>query len=248
MLRVGRRVRRPLLLTTIPLGRRALAEGLGTGLLVVAVVGSGIAAERLSPGDTGLQLLENAAATATALVAIILAVGAVSGAHLNPVVTLADRFLGGLSTVEAGAYIAAQVAGGVIGTIVANLMYSLPAVEVSTHVRSGGGLWLGEVVATFGLLLVVLGLVRSGRASAVPFAVGAYIGGAYFFTSSTSFANPAVTVARALTDTFAGIAWRSVPAFVVAEVVGAALAVLAARALYPQVAVAVHPQPEDLRV
>ncbi|MEA2974012.1 MAG: hypothetical protein QOG82_2470 [Actinomycetota bacterium] len=248
MLRVGRRVRRPLLLTTIPLGRRALAEGLGTGLLVVAVVGSGIAAERLSPGDTGLQLLENAAATATALVAIILAVGAVSGAHLNPVVTLADRFLGGLSTVEAGAYIAAQVAGGVIGTMVANLMYSLPAVEVSTHVRSGGGLWLGEVVATFGLLLVVLGLVRSGRASAVPFAVGAYIGGAYFFTSSTSFANPAVTVARALTDTFAGIAWRSVPALVVAEVVGAALAVLAVRALYPQVAVAVHPQPEDLRV
>jgi arsenate reductase len=236
------------LLTTIPLGRRALAEGLGTGLLVVAVVGSGIAAERLSPGDTGLQLLENAAATATALVAIILAVGAVSGAHLNPVVTLADRFLGGLSTVEAGAYIAAQVAGGVIGTMVANLMYSLPAVEVSTHVRSGGGLWLGEVVATFGLLLVVLGLVRSGRASAVPFAVGAYIGGAYFFTSSTSFANPAVTVARALTDTFAGIAWRSVPALVVAEVVGAALAVLAVRALYPQVAVAVHPQPEDLRV
>ena len=248
VLRIGPRVRRPLLLTTIPLGRRALAEGLGTGLLVVAVVGSGIAAERLSPGDTGLQLLENAAATAAALVAIILAVGAVSGAHLNPVVTLVDRLLGGLSTVEAGAYVAAQVAGAVVGAVVANLMYSLPAVELSTHVRSGGGLWLSEVVATFGLLLVILGLVRSGRASAVPFAVGAYIGGAYFFTSSTSFANPAVTVARALTDTFAGIAWRSVPAFVLAQVVGAALAVVMVRALYPQVAVAAHPNPEDLRV
>ena len=163
-------------------------------------------------------------------------------------VTLVDRFLGGLTTFEAGAYVAAQVAGGVIGAIVANLMYSLPAVELSTHVRSGGGLWLSEVVATFGLLLVILGLVRSGRTSVVPFAVGAYIGGAYFFTSSTSFANPAVTVARALTDTFAGIAWRSVPAFVVAQVVGAALAVVVARALYPQVAVAAHPNPEDLRV
>jgi arsenate reductase len=240
-----------LLLTTIPLGRRALAEGLGTGLLVVAVVGSGIAAENLSPGDTGLQLLENAAATAAALVAILLAVGAVSGAHLNPVVTLVDRFVGGLSTVEAGAYVAAQVAGGVIGTVIANLMYSLPAVELSTHVRSGGGLWLSEVVATFGLLLVILGLVRSGRAPAVPFAVGAYIGGAYFFTSSTSFANPAVTVARALTDSFAGIAWRSVPAFVLAQVVGAALAMVTARALFPPEAAAAHPthpDPEELRV
>jgi len=248
VLRVGPRVRRPLLLTRVPLGRRALAEGLGTGLLVVAVVGSGIAAERLSPGDTGLQLLENAAATAAALVAIILALGAVSGAHLNPVVTLADRLGGGLSTLDAGAYVGAQVAGGVLGAIIANLMYSLPAVELSTHARTGGGLWLSEVVATFGLLLVILGVVRSGRASAVPFAVGAYIGGAYFFTSSTSFANPAVTVARALTDTFAGVAWRSVPAFLVAQVVGAALAVVAARALYPQAAFAVHPNPEDLRV
>ena len=232
MLRLGPRVGRPLLLT-VPLGRRALAEGVGTGLLVVAVVGSGIAAHQLSPGDPGLQLLENAAATAAALVAIILAVGPVSGAHLNPVVTLADRVLGRLSTAGAGAYVAAQVGGGVLGAIVANLMYSLPPVELSTTSRSSGGLWLGEVVATFGLLLLVLALLRSGRTALAPFAVGAYIGGAYFFTSSTSFANPAVTVARSLTDTFAGIAWRSVPAFVVAQVVGTGLALVAVRALYP---------------
>ncbi len=237
MLRVGARVGRPLLLS-IPLGRRALAEGLGTGLLVVAVVGSGIAARRLSPGDTGLQLLENAVATAAALIAIILAVGPVSGAHLNPVVTLVDRVGGGLSTGEAGAYVVAQVVGGVLGTVVANLMYALPPVELSTTVRSSGGLWLGEVVATFGLVFLVLALVRSARTALAPFAVGAYIGGAYFFTSSTSFANPAVTVARSLTDTFAGIAWRSVPAFVVAQVVGAALALVVGRALYPAATVA----------
>jgi arsenate reductase len=233
------------LLLTIPLRRRALAEALGTGLLVVAVVGSGISAQRLSPADTGLQLLENAAATAAALIAIILAVGPVSGAHLNPVVTLADRVLGRLSTAEAATYVGAQVVGGVAGTIVANLMYSRPPVELSTTARSAGGLWLGEVVATFGLVFLVVALLRSGRTALAPFAVGAYIGGAYFFTSSTSFANPAVTVARALTDTFAGIAWRSVPVFVVAQVVGTGLALVVARALYPP-ATAARPRVEEI--
>jgi glycerol uptake facilitator-like aquaporin len=213
--------------------RRLLAEAVGTALLLVAVVGSGIAAQRLSPDDVGLQLFENAAATAVALVAIILAVGAVSGAHLNPLVTLADRAFGGIGTREAVGYIGAQVVGGAIGTMIANLMFDLRAVEWSDQVRSGSGIWLGEVVATFGLLLVVFGVVRSGRAVLAPFAVGAYIGGAYFFTSSTSFANPAVSVGRMLTDTFAGIAPRSVPAFVLFQIVGAAIAVLTLRVLYP---------------
>jgi arsenate reductase len=221
---------------TPTLARRALAEFVGTALLLMAVVGSGIAAQRLSPGDIGLQLLENAAATAAALVAIILAVGPVSGAHLNPAVTLADRVFGGLDNRSAVVYVGAQVLGGLAGTVVANLMFSLPAVELSTTVRSGGGLWLAEVVATFGLLLVIFGVVRSGRSTVAPFAVGAYIGGAYFFTASTSFANPAVTLARTLSDTFAGIAPSSVPAFVVAQLLGVALAAGVVRALYPSIA------------
>ncbi len=204
-------------------------------MLVTAVVGSGIAAQRLSPGDVGLQLFENAAATAAALVAIILALGPVSGAHLNPVVTLADRVFGGVGNVEATAYVAAQFVGGAVGAVVANLMFSLPAVELSTHARSSGALWSSEVVATFGLLIVIFGLVRSGRSTAAPFAVGAYIGAAYFFTSSTSFANPAVTAARTLSNTFAGIAPASVPLFVLAQLVGAALAVTAVWVLYPGV-------------
>ena len=224
------------MLLTPSLGRRVLAEFLGTALLLVAVVGSGIAAASLSPDDAGLALFESAAATGAALVAIILAVGPVSGAHINPVVTLADRIFGGLDTRSAVAYIGAQLAGGAVGTVVANLMFSLPAVEVSTTARSGGGLWLAEVVATFGLLLVIFGVVRSGRATAAPFAVGAYIGGAYFFTASTSFANPAVTVARTLSDTFAGITPASAPAFVAAQLAGAALAIAAVRVLYPAVA------------
>ena len=215
------------------LARRALAELVGTAFLVAAVIGSGIAAERLSPGDTGLQLLENAVATAAVLVAVILAVGPVSGAHLNPVVTVADRLFGGVDTTTAGAYIGAQVAGGALGAVVANLMFDLPAVEWSTTGRSGSGVWLAEVVATLGLLLVVFGVVRSGRASVAPFAVGAYIGGAYFFTSSTSFANPAVTVARTLSDTFAGIEPASAPAFVLAQLGGGALAFAVVRTLYP---------------
>lgn len=215
------------------LGRRLLAEFVGTALLLVAVVGSGIAAQRLSRGDVGLQLLENAAATAVALVAIILAVGPVSGAHLNPVVTAVDRVLGGVSNREALGYCGTQVAGALAGTMVANLMYGLPAIEVSHHVRSGAGLWLGEAVASFGLVVVIFGVARSGRPWLAPFAVGAYIGGAYWFTSSTSFANPAVTLARSFTDTFTGIALSSVPAFIAFQFVGAGVALGVVRALYP---------------
>lgn len=217
------------------LTRKVVAEFLGTAFLVAVVVGSGIAATRLSPDDTGLQLLENAAATAGGLVALILAFGPVSGAHFNPVVSVVDALFGGLPRRELLAYLPAQIAGAVTGAIVANLMFELPAVEWSTHTRSSGSLWLGEVVATLGLLLVIFGVVRSGRSTAAPFAVGAYIGGAYFFTSSTSFANPAVTIGRAFTDTFAGIAPESVAMFVVFQAVGAALAYGVIRVLYPDV-------------
>jgi len=235
---------------TPDLARRAMAEAVGTALLVLAVIGSGIAASRLSPGDVGLQLFENAAATAAALVAVILAVGPVSGAHLNPVVTLADRVFGGLSSAEAAVYCVAQVIGGTVGAVLANVMFSVPAFELSTHTRSSGAMWTSEVVATFGLLLVIFGVVRSGRAAVAPFAVGAYIGGAYFFTSSTSFANPAVTLARTLSNTFAGIDPSSVPGFVVAQLVGAGLAIGLVRLLYPAIAavasdvVMPHPAPE----
>lgn len=217
-----------------PLRSRIIAEFVGTALLLVAVVGSGIAAERLSPHDVGLQLLENSIATAGALAAIILAVGPVSGAHLNPVVTFADCLMGGVRLGDVLPYWAAQFSGGIAGTILANLMFSLPAIEISTKIRWGSGLWVGEVVATFGLLLVIFSLVRSGRLSTVPFAVGAYIAGAYWFTSSTSFANTAVTMARTLSNTFAGIAPSSAPRFIYAQVVGAALGVVAVKALYPR--------------
>ena len=216
-----------------PLARCALAEALGTAWLVLAVIGSGIAAERLSPGDTGLQLLENALATSAALAAILLTLGPVSGAHLNPVVTLAKRLLGSISTGETAVYVAAQVLGAAIGAMVANVMFSLPAIDVARQVRSSGALWTSEVFAAFGLVVVVFGLARSHRSAAAPAAVSAYIGGAYFFTSSTSFANPAVTMARSLSDTFTGIAPASVPAFVVAQLVGALLAVATVRLLYP---------------
>ena len=197
------------------LARRLVAEALGTGLLIIAVIGSGIMASRLSPDDVGLQLLENAAATAGALIGLILIFGAVSGAHFNPVVTLVDRSFGDITTRDAGVYIVAQVIGGCFGAIVANLMFDLPAIELSTKERSSGALWLSEVVATVGLLLVIHGCVRSGRAGVVAFAVGVWIGGAYWFTSSTSFANPAVTIARTLSDSFAGIAPASAPMFIV---------------------------------
>jgi glycerol uptake facilitator-like aquaporin len=218
---------------SVDLARRATAEAVGTGFLVAVVVGSGIFAQRLSPDDVGLQLLENSIATGAGLVALILAFGAVSGAHFNPVVSLVDRLLGGLSTRETLVYVPAQVVGACLGAVVANLMFELPAVNVSDHVRSSGGLWLGEVVATFGLVLVILGVVRSGRTAVVPFAVGGYIAAAYWFTSSTSFANPAVTVARTLSDTFAGIAPSSVPAFVVAQVIGGLAALALAVFLHP---------------
>jgi len=236
VLRFRSRVTGALLLSSPPLPRRALAEFVGTGFLVAVVVGSGIAAQRLSPTDSGLQLFENAAATAAGLVALILAFGPVSGAHFNPVVSVADAVFGGLNWSDVPAYVAAQITGAISGAMVANVMFELDAVSWSTHARSSGGLWVGEVVATLGLLLVIFGVVRSGRSTAVPFAVGAYIGAAYFFTSSTSFANPAVTIGRAFTDTFAGIKPSSVPAFIAFEVVGGALAVALIRTLYPDIA------------
>jgi arsenate reductase len=220
------------------LARRAAAEFLGTGLLVTAVVGSGIAAAALSPGDMGLQLLENSIATAFALGALILIFGPVSGAHFNPVVSAADWWLGrregaGLRPRELLVYVGAQVVGAVGGAVLANMMYALAPVSWSTKDRAAGHLWLGEVVATAGLVLLVFALARSGRAGVAPAAVGAYIGAAYWFTSSTSFANPAVTVGRAFTDTFAGIAPSSVAGFVVAQLVGAAVGVGLLVVLYP---------------
>jgi len=215
--------------------RKAFAELLGTLLLVATVVGSGIAASRLSPGDVGLQLLENALVTGAVLVALILALGPVSAAF-NPVVTLVERALGALTTGQAAVLVVAQVTGACLGSVLANLMFELDAVAVSARDRSSGALWLAEVVATFGLVVVVFGVVRSGRAAHVAYAVGAYITAAYFFTSSTSFANPAVTVGRTLSDTFAGIAPSSVGPFVLAQLAGGALAYGAVRLLYPRAA------------
>jgi glycerol uptake facilitator-like aquaporin len=217
----------------IDLARQATAEAVGTALLVAVVVGSGIFAQRLSPDDVGLQLLENSTATALGLVALILAFGSVSGAHFNPVVTLVDRLLGGLDNTTAAAYVVAQVIGGCVGAMVANLMFEIDAVEWSTRDRSDSALWLGEVVATFGLVTVILGVVRSGRRELAPFAVAGYIGAAYWFTSSTSFANPAVTVGRTLSDTFAGIEPASVPGFVIAQLIGGLLGLARARCLHP---------------
>jgi glycerol uptake facilitator-like aquaporin len=230
---------------TPTLGRKVTAEAFGTGLLVAVVIGSGIFAQRLSPDDVGLQLLENSTATAAGLVALILAFGSVSGAHFNPVVSLADRFFGGLTTRELLAYIPAQIGGACAGAMVANLMFDLDAINLSTDTRSGSGIWLGEVVATFGLLIVILGVVRSGRASTAPFAVAGYIAAAYWFTSSTSFANPAVTIGRTLSDTFAGIRPSSVPAFIVAQLLGGALAVALARYLHPDLPAADLIVPHD---
>jgi glycerol uptake facilitator-like aquaporin len=217
----------------VDLSRRLVAEALGAGFLIVAVIGSGIMATRLSPSDVGLQLLQNAAATAAALIGLILIFSEVSGAHFNPVVTLVDRGFGAISNRDTVLYIAVQVAGGCVGAVVANVMFELPAVEWSTRDRSSGALWLSEVVATVGLLLVIHGCVRSGRRQVVAFAVGIWIGGAYWFTSSTSFANPAVTVARTLSDTFAGIRPASAPMFIVMQLIGAAIAFPLIRFLYP---------------
>src|SRR6478609_4921453 len=234
--RQGRSARRPRRADRrsreVSLVRRAAAELIGTAFLVTAVVGSGIAASRLSPGDIGLQLLENSLITGAALVALILALQPVSAAF-NPVVTLVEVVLGKLAKQDAVPLILAQFAGGFVGVIVANLMFGLDAVTISTHHRTGGGLWLGEVVATLGLLLVIFGSVRSGRTETIAYAVGGYITAAYWFTSSTSFANPAVTLARMLSDTFAGIAPSSVAMFVLMQLIGGALAVGVVTLLYP---------------
>jgi glycerol uptake facilitator-like aquaporin len=216
-----------------PLARRLLAEYLGSAFLAAVVVGSGIAAQRLSPDDTGLALLENAAATAAGLFAIILMFGRVSGGHFNPVVSLVDAHFGGLTWRDALAYIPAQIGGCITGAITANAMFALSAVSISTHHRASAAHLFAEVIATLGLLLLIFSLARTGRAASAPAAVGAYIGAAYWFTSSTSFANPAITVGRMFSDTFAGIAPASVPGFVAAQLVGGLVAIAAVSALYP---------------
>ncbi len=233
MLRERRHSNDALLQHLNSLWRRATAEFIGTALLLIAVVGSGIAAQRLSPGNLGLELFENAVATGAALAAIIVAVGPVSGAHLNPVVSIIDSGFGGLRPRELPAYCAAQCSGAAVGVIAANLMFSLPAISLSTKVRSSPGLWLGEVIATLGLLLVIAGAARGSRGVGA-FAIGAYITGAYFFTSSTSFANPAVTLARELSNTFAGISPGSVIPFVAAELIGCVLGGLVIAVLFPR--------------
>ncbi len=216
------------------LARRLVAEFTGTAFLLAGVVGSGIMAERLTD-DVGLQLLQNALATAGVLTALILALGPASGAHFNPAVTLADRFFGGLDSKTATGYIVMQSCGGVVGVVAANVMFALPAVDLSTKERLGGHLLLAEGIATLGLLLVIFGVVRAGRPGVAAFSVGGYIAGAYYFTSSTSFANPAVTVGRMFSDTFAGIAPGSVAGFVVAQLVAVGVAVVLIRFIYPDV-------------
>jgi glycerol uptake facilitator-like aquaporin len=217
----------------VQLWRRLLAELLGSAFLAAVVIGAGIAAQRLSPGNTGLQLLEDAAATAAGLFAIILMFGPVSGGHFNPVVSFVDAVFGGLSWRDAAAYLPVQVAGCIGGAVLANLMFALPAVSISAKHRATPAHFLSEIVATLGLIVVIFALARSGRSRSAAAAVGAYIGAAYFFTSSTSFANPAIAVGRMFSDTFAGIAPSSVPAFVAAEIIGGGLAVVVIKALYP---------------
>jgi glycerol uptake facilitator-like aquaporin len=214
------------------LSRRAAAEGVGTALLLAAVVGSGIMGERLAGGSVGLALLANTLATGAALVALILAFGPISGAHLNPAVTLANATQGGIAWTDVPSYLGAQIAGAFAGVAAAHLMFEAPLFAASRQVRSGLAQAFSETVATFGLLAVIWGCARL-RSHAVPFAVGAYITAAYWFTASTSFANPAVTLARAATDTFAGIRPADVPAFVVAQLVGAGLATALFRWLVP---------------
>jgi glycerol uptake facilitator-like aquaporin len=220
---------------TPPLPRRLFAEFLGSAFLAAAVIGSGIAAEQLSPGDTGLQLLENALATAAGLFTIILMFGPVSGGHFNPVVSMVDASFGGLPQREALAYIPAQVIGCAAGAIAANAMFAMAAISISDKHRASEAHLLAEAIATIGLLLVIFSLARTRRVATIPAAVGAYIGAAYFFTSSTSFANPAITVGRMLSDTFAGIAPTSVPGFVMAQLIGGVAAIVILRALYPDI-------------
>jgi arsenate reductase len=216
-----------------PLARRALAEFLGSAFLAATVIGSGIAAAQLSPGDTGLQLLENAAATAAGLATFILTFGPISGAHFNPVVSLIDVALGHRGQRDLLAYVPAQITGCIVGAIVANAMFGLSAVSLSDTHRASGPHLFAEIVATVGLLLLIFSLARTGRGHLAPAAVGAYIGAAYFFTSSTSFANPAIDIGRAFSDTFAGIAPASVPGFIAAQLLGAVLALGLIATLYP---------------
>ncbi len=237
-------------MTAPPLPRRLLAELLGSAFLAAVVIGSGIAAQQLSPRDVGLELFENAAATATGLFAIILMFGPVSGGHFNPVVSAVDAAFGGLRRRDLLGYLPAQVAGCILGAILANAMFAKPAVSISTHHRASPAHLLAEIVATLGLLLVIFALARTRRSASAPAAVAAYIAAAYWFTSSTSFANPAITVGRMFSDTFAGIAPASVPGFVLAQLAGGCLAVLAIRALYPHVTPGdasdvVIPHPDD---
>jgi glycerol uptake facilitator-like aquaporin len=220
------------------LARRLVAELVGTGLLVSVVVGSGIAAQKLSPGQIGLQLLENSTATVFGLGVLILLFGPVSGAHFNPVVSAADWGLGrragtGLPGHEVAGYVAAQAIGGIAGAVLANAMFDLAPLQTATTARASAGLWLGEVVATGGLIAVIFALARTGRASLSAATVGCYIGAAYWFTSSTSFANPAVTVGRMFSDTFAGIAPASAPGFIVAQLIGGLLGIGLVLVLYP---------------
>jgi glycerol uptake facilitator-like aquaporin len=220
----------------ISLARRTVAEFLGTAFLVAAVIGSGIMAERLSGGNVALTLLANTVATGAALVALLLTFGPISGAHLNPVVTMMDAWEKGLPWPEAPHYVLAQIAGGITGAIVAHAMFGLPAISFSRHARGGPAQWLSEFVATFGLVAVIWGCSRL-RSNAVPFAVGAYITAAYWFTASTSFANPAVTIARCLSDTFAGIRPIDVPAFILSQFFGGFAATMVFRWLVPDLQV-----------
>jgi glycerol uptake facilitator-like aquaporin len=216
----------------VPINRKLIAEAIGTMFLVAAVIGSGIAAQRLSPSDVGLQLLENAVVTGAALTALILALHPVSAAF-NPIITVIEAVQGALQRRHAAAAVAAQVGGGVMGAILANLMFGESAVSIASTSRQGPGIWLAEVVATAGLVIVIMGTSRSGRPGSTALAVGAYIMAAYWFTSSTSFANPAVTVARTLSDSFAGISPSSVPWFLLAQAAGGAIGYLLSQLLYP---------------
>jgi glycerol uptake facilitator-like aquaporin len=209
----------------IPLSRRIAAEFLGTGFLVAAVVGSGIMGERLSGGNVAIALLANTIATGAALAALILTLGPISGAHLNPVVSMAEAFRGGMAWQDGGLYVTAQICGGIAGTACADTMFALPAFSISHHARTGAPQWFSEFVATFGLLLVIRTVARF-TSDWLPFAVAAYIVAAYWFTASTSFANPAVAIARSLSDTFAGIRPADVPAFLAAQLAGGFSAVI----------------------
>jgi len=217
----------------IAVARRLTAELIGSALLAALVIGSGIAAKNLSPNDVGLQLLENAFATALGLPVLILIFGPISGAHFNPVVSLVDSASGMRAWKDTALYIPAQIVGCILGAILANLMFGRAAVSISTTDRITGPHFLAEIVATAGLILIIFALARTNRASLTPAAVGAYIGAAYFFTSSASFANPAITIGRIFSDTFAGIAPTSAPGFIAAQLVGAALAFLLLQWLYP---------------